>query len=29
VDSVFEGNGYAFETRQWDVNTRGVLLLDE
>lgn len=28
VDSVFEGNKYSFETRQWDVSTLGVQVLD-
>ncbi|KAG6590974.1 Necrosis and ethylene-inducing protein 6 [Phytophthora cinnamomi] len=27
VDGVFEGSGYAFETRQWDASTRGVQVL--
>ncbi|OWZ01675.1 hypothetical protein PHMEG_00026888 [Phytophthora megakarya] len=29
VDSIFEGNGYSFETRQWDISTQGVQVLDE
>ncbi|GMF16301.1 unnamed protein product [Phytophthora fragariaefolia] len=27
VDSVFEGSGYSFETRQWDASTHGVQVL--